>query len=96
MANKKNKCLGPTLESFLEEEGILEQTRAQALKTSIALQVKDAMVKAKITQTELAKKMGTSRAVLQRLLNPKNFSVTLNTLNKAATAVGKELHIHLK
>ncbi len=96
MSTKAHKCLGPTLESFLQEEGILEEVRSEALKISIVLQLKKAMEKQKITQSKLAHKMGTSRAVLQRLLDPKNNSVTLNTLNKAAHAIGKELRITFK
>ncbi|CAN5181638.1 hypothetical protein BH09DEP1_BH09DEP1_2110 [soil metagenome] len=90
---KKNKCFGSTLESFLEEEGILEEVRAEALKDTIAHQLTKAMKQKKISKTTLAKKMKTSRAVLDRLLNPKNTSVTLNTLEKAAHAVGKKLYI---
>lgn len=96
MKKKINKCIGTSLENLLEEEGILEEVYVEALKTSIALQIKQAMEEQNITQTQLADKMGTSRAVLQRLLNPKNFSVTLQTLNKAAIAMGKELHIHFR
>ncbi len=96
MKKKKNKCLGPTLESFLKKEGIFDEVQVKALKTSISLQIKEAMEKQSITQTELANKMGTSRAVLQRLLNPQNYSVTLTTLHKAANAIGKELCIHFE
>lgn len=96
MKKKTNKCIGSSLENILEQEGILEEVYAEALKTSIALQIKQAMEEQNITQTELADKMGTSRAVLQRLLNPKNFSVTLQTLNKAAVAMGKELRINFR
>ena len=92
----QNKCLGPSLESFLEEEGILEEVRLNTLKATIAYQIQQAMQKAHMTKTDLAKKMGTTRASLQRLLNPQNTSVTLNTLDKAATAIGKKLYISFK
>ena len=96
MKKTHNKCLGETLEAFLQEQNILSEVSENALKTSIALQIKKAMKQQHLTQTEVAQKMGTSRAVLQRLLNAQNKSVTLQTLSKAARAIGKELHISFK
>jgi DNA-binding Xre family transcriptional regulator len=96
MIMKKTKGIGSTLESFLQEEGILEEVRLKALKTAIALQIEAAMKKEKLSQSEVAKRMQTSRAVLQRLLDPKVSSVTLNTLDRVATALGKTLHISFK
>lgn len=93
---KKNKCIGSNFEDFLKKEGILDEVRAEAIKTVLALQLQDAMKQEKITHTEMAKRLGTSRASLQRLLDPKNTSVTLNTLSKAAVAVGKELYISIE
>lgn len=93
---KKTKGIGSTLESFLHEEGILQEVRVKALKTAIALQIEEAMKKEQLTQSEVAKRMQTSRAVLQRLLDPKVTSVTLNTLERAANALGKTLHISFK
>ena len=93
---KKTKGIGSSLESFLQEEGILEKVRVKALKTAIALQVQEAMKKEQLTQSEVAKRMKTSRAVLQRLLDPKISSVTLNTLERVANALGKTLHISFK
>lgn len=93
---KKTKGIGSSLEGFLQEEGILEEVRAKALKTAIALQVQEAMKKEQLTQSEVAKRMKTSRAVLQRLLDPKVTSVTLNTLERVANALGKTLHISFK
>ena len=93
---KKTKGIGSSLESLLQEEGILEEVRAKALKTAIALQVQEAMKKEQLTQSEVAKRMKTSRAVLQRLLDPKVTSVTLNTLERVASALGKTLLISFK
>ena len=90
---KKPKGIGSTLESLLREEGILEEVRVKALKTTISLQVQTTMKKKKLTQTEIAKRMHTSRAVLQRLLDPNITSVTLNTLDRVANALGKTLRI---
>ncbi len=93
---KKTKGIGSSLESFLSEEGILKEVRAKALKTAIAFQVQEAMQKEQLTQSEVAKRMKTSRAVLQRLLDPNVTSVTLNTLERVADALGKTLHISFK
>jgi antitoxin HicB len=96
MKKRANPHKGSTFDSFLKEVGIYEEVRAAAIKQVIALQLQEEMRKQKLTQEEMAKRMGTSRAVLQRLLNPKNISVTLATLNRAAAALGKDLEIHLK
>lgn len=92
---KKRNHIGSSLDDFLKEEGILEETRAAALKEALAWQVQKAMKKAKINKVEMARRMHTSRAALDRLLNPGNASVTLQTLCKAAWAVGRDLRIEL-
>jgi|HubBroStandDraft_5_1064220.scaffolds.fasta_scaffold220349_2 antitoxin HicB len=92
---KRNKHIGSSLDSFLKEEGVLEETRAIALKDAVAWQVQQAMEKEKITKVEMAKRMHTSRAALDRLLTPGNASVTLQTLTRAARAVGRDLRIEL-
>jgi antitoxin HicB len=88
-----NKHKGTTLDSFLEEEGLLENAEAVAIKRVIAHQLEKKMKKAHLSKTELAEKMGTSRSALDRLLDSNNTSVTLNTMVKAAHFVGKKLHI---
>lgn len=95
MTKKKKSVLGTSFQSFLEEEGIFEEVNIQAIKQTIALQLLDAMEELSITQTEMAERLGTSRAALKRLLDPNNTSVTLHTLARAAAAVGKKLHIAL-
>ncbi len=92
---KRNKHIGSSLDGFLKEEGILEETRAVALKETLAWQVQQAMEKGKISKVEMARRMNTSRAALDRLLDPGNASVTLQTLARAAQAVGRDLRIDL-
>ena len=92
---KRNKHVGSSLDDFLKEEGVLEETRAIALKDAVAWQVQKAMEKEKITKVEMARRMHTSRAALDRLLAPGNASVTLQTLTRAARAIGRDLRIEL-
>ncbi len=93
MMNKKH--IGSTFESFLEEEGIFEEVNVAAIKMVIADSLKKYMVEMHITQTEMAKRLKTSRTGLQRLLDPENYSVTLLTLNRAATVLGKKVSMNL-
>ena len=90
-----NPHLGSTLDDFLEEEGIHEQVDAAAIKRVIALQIKDRMKASRISKTTLAKRMKTSRMSIDRLLDAESGSVTLNTLNKAASALGCHLKVEL-
>ena len=92
---KKNLHVGSSLDDFLREEGILEEARATALKETLAWQVQKAMKKAKINKVEMARRMNTSCAALDRLLDPDNTSVTLQTLCRAARAIGRDLRIEL-
>jgi antitoxin HicB len=92
---KRSKHIGSSLDEFLKEEGVLAETRTVALKNAIAWQVQQAMEKEKITKVEMARRMRTSRAALDRLLAPGNASVTLQTLARAARAVGRDLRIEL-
>jgi antitoxin HicB len=92
---KQNKHVGSSLDDFLKEEGILEETRTMAIKEAVAWQVQQAMLKDNITKVEMAKRMHTSRAALDRLLDPGNAAVTLQTLSRAATAIGRGLRIEL-
>ena len=66
---KRNKHIGSSLEDFLKQEGVLEETRAVALKETLAWQVQQAMEKDKISKVEMARRMNTSRAALDRLLD---------------------------
>lgn len=92
---KRNKHIGSSLDDFLKQEGILAESRAIALKEAVAWQIQKAMKKDKISKMEMARRMHTSRAALDRLLAPGSASVTLQTLTKAARAIGRDLHIEL-
>jgi antitoxin HicB len=97
MKNKNtNPHAGSSFEDFLKETGIFEEVKAAAIKQLIALQLRDEMEKKNLTHKAMAERMGTSRSQLRRLLDPKNVSVTLLTLEKAASALGKDLEISLK
>ena len=95
MSKNKNRHLGSSLESFLEEEGQLEQARHSAIKRVLAFQISEAMERLELTKSKLAEEMGTSRSALDRLLDPDNDSVTLDTLKRAAQATGKRLEVRL-
>ena len=87
--------IGSSLDDFLKEDGILEEVEAIAIKRVLAWQVSQLMQEKGLTKTAMAQEMKTSRASLDRLLDPENTSVTLNTLVNAAKAVGKRLRIEL-
>jgi predicted XRE-type DNA-binding protein len=93
MKNKKH--VGSSFESFLEQEGILEEVNVAAVKAVIARNLKEHMKKHAITQTKMAEQLKTSRSGLQRLLDPDNYSVTLLTLNRAASILGKKVNMNL-
>lgn len=86
---------GSTLDSFLQEEGILEEVEAVAIKRVIAWQLTAAMKAAKVSKKAMAERLGTSRSQLDRLLDPENGAVHLQTIAKAARAVGKRLRIEM-
>lgn len=92
---KNNRHIGSSLNDFLKEEGVLEEARTIALKEALAWQVRQAMEKKKISKVEMARRMRTSRAALDRLLDPGNASVTLQTMCRAAGAIGRDLRIEL-
>lgn len=87
--------LGSSLDDFLIEDGLLAEANAIAIKRILAWQVEQVMKEKKLSKTEMSKLMHTSRAALERLLNPENTSVTLKTMDKAAQAIGKQLKIDL-
>jgi DNA-binding Xre family transcriptional regulator len=91
----KHKNIGSNFDDFLREEGILAEVEKLAVKEIVANQIIELMVKQKISKLEMSKRMGTSRSALDRLLDPKNQSVSLKTLDKAATSLGKRLIIQL-
>ena len=91
----KKKNIGSTFDNFLREEGIYEEVASAANKRVLARQLEAAMKEKNVTRSEMARQMHTSRAALNRLLDPENASVTLNTLFKAATVVGREIRLEL-
>lgn len=92
---KKKGRVGSSFDDFLKEEGIYEEVTARAIKRVLARQLDALMQDQKITKSALAKRMHTSRAQLDRLLDPENESVTLGTLARAAQAVGRQLRMEL-
>jgi antitoxin HicB len=93
VVNKKH--VGSDLDDFLRDEGLLDDAEAVATKRVIAYQIAQEMEHAQISQSELARRMKTSRSAVERLLDPTNPSVTLATLERAASAVGKRLKVQL-
>ena len=91
----KEKNIGTSFESWLDEEGIAEEVVAVAIRHALARQLADAMRREGMTKTEMASKMRTSRGTLDRLLDAENRSVTLGTLCKAAAAVGRKVRLDL-
>ncbi len=91
----KHPNAGSSLEDFLDEEGLREQATAIAVKRLIAWQLQQAMAERKISKTRMAELMETSRRQLSRVLNPEDGNVTLDTLQRAARAVGRSLRIEL-
>jgi DNA-binding Xre family transcriptional regulator len=90
-----SKHIGSRFDDFLAQEGLEAAVTANAIKRVLAWQMTQVMEKEAVTKTELAIRMKTSRAALNRLLDPENTSVSLHTLGKAATALGKKLEVHL-
>ena len=91
-----NPHFGTSLDDFLKEENILEEANARSLKKVLAWQIEEAMKASGLTKTEMASRMGTSRAQLNRLLDPDNESLTLSTLASAAAILGKQVELRLK
>ena len=92
---KKKGRIGSSFDDFLKEDGIYEEVTARAIKRVIARQLDALMRDQGLTKSALAKRMQTSRAQLDRLLDPENESVTLATLARAAQAVGRQLRMEL-
>ena len=89
----KKEHLGSDFDDFLEEEDLLAEAEAVAIKRVVAYQVAALMEENNLTKTRMAQLMQTSRAALDRLLDPTNESVTLHTLEQAALVLGKRLRI---
>jgi antitoxin HicB len=91
--NKKH--LGSNLDDFLREDRLLEAVESMAIKRVIAFQIAEEMKRRRLTKLEMAGRMKTSRAAIDRLLDPTNPAVTLSTLERAASALGRKLKVEL-
>ena len=91
----QNAYIGSSFDDFLEEDGMLDEINLIAIKRVIAWQIKEAMAEKNLTKTGMAEKMKTSRSSVDRLLDPDNFSITLETIDKAARVVGKKIRFEL-
>jgi antitoxin HicB len=92
---KKNPHIGSSFENWLDETGIREDVTAAAIKAVIARQLASEMKKQGITKPKMAELMKTSRAQIDRLLDPDNGSATIESLQRAARIVGRELRLQL-
>ena len=95
MRKKRKAGVGSSFDEFLKADGVYEEVTARAIKRVIARQLDALMQSEGLTKSELARRMDTSRAQLDRLLDPDNESVTLGTLARAAQAVGRQLRFEL-
>jgi antitoxin HicB len=94
-SRKRTDHSGSTFDSFLEKEGIREEVEAVAIKRALAWQLEQAMQEQQKTKQAMAKQLRTSRSQLDRLLDPQNVSVTLDTITRAARALGKRVIIRV-
>ena len=90
-----NPYTGSSFDDFLQEEGLQVECTAVAIKRVLARQLEEEMKRQNLTKTEMAKQMQTSRAQLDRLLDPENTGVSIETITRAATVVGRQLRIEL-
>lgn len=90
-----NRHRGSTLDSFLDEEGMLGEFQAKAIKEVVAWQLVQAMRERKLSKRQLAALMQTSRTQVDRVLDPAEGNVTIETLQRAAAVVGKRVQLEL-
>jgi hypothetical protein len=91
----KNPHRGSSVDDWLKEEDIFEEVTAKAIKEVIAWQLTEVMRDQAITKTEMARRMKTSRLQLDRVLDPENAGVSLDTLSRAANAIGRKVRLEL-
>jgi hypothetical protein len=91
----KNPHRGSSVDDWLKEEDIFEEVTAKAIKEVIAWQLTEVMKDQAITKTEMARRMKTSRLQLDRVLDPENAGVSLDTLSRAANAIGRRIRLEL-
>jgi DNA-binding Xre family transcriptional regulator len=92
---KRKNSIGSNFDDFLAADGLLAEATSVAVKRVIAWQIDEAMKSARITKKELAERMGTSRSQLDRLLDESDSGLTLETLSKAAHALGRQVRVEL-
>lgn len=95
MTKRRNPHIGGLFEDWLKVEGIYEETTNASIKKVVAWQIEQEMEAQRLTRTEMARRMATSRVQLNRLLDPKNDSVTLGTLHRAAKVLGRKVVLGL-
>lgn len=95
-AIRSNSHRGSDFDDFLKDDGLFEWVQARALKRALAEQLEDAMQSGNLSKVLMAQRMATSRSQLDRVLDPSNLSIQLDTLIKAAGAVGRTVEIRLK
>ena len=93
--DKKHSPLGSSFDEFLRDDGLYEEATLAGTKRVLAMQLTAEMEHQNISKTEMARRMHTSRSALERLLNPENESVTLQTLDKAARSLGRRISVAL-
>ena len=92
---KVNRHKGSSIDEFLKEEGVFEEFQARAVKEVIAWQLAQAMKDRKLSKRRLAAMMNTSRTQVDRVLDPKDGNVTIETLQRAAAIVGRKVQVEL-
>ena len=93
---KPNVHRGSNFDDFLKDEGIFDEVQARALKRALAEQFADAMQSRNMTKVQMASHMTTSRSQVDRILDPQNLSIQLDTMIKAASALGRTVEIRLR
>ena len=93
---KRHPHVGSNVDDFLNDEGMFDEVQAKALKRALSEQIEESMQAANISKVKMAELMATSRSQLDRVLDPDNVSIQLDTLIKAARAVGKVVEIKIK
>lgn len=95
MTGEIHPSIDGTLEDFLDELGEREEIYGVAIKRVLAWEIESARKQHAVSKSEMANRMGTSRTQVERVLDPRNIAVSLDTLDKAARSVGKRLKIEL-
>lgn len=95
MSKSEKGRIGSSFEDYLISEGVEAETRSLAIKRVLAWQLEEAMKHEKLSKNQMAKAMHTSRSQLDRILDPENERIQLDTMIKAARVLGKQLRIEL-